>query len=89
VVDQPEEARHGGAGASDEEQSSGKVVALPIGGDIFRAQVIAAACAAEGLKVQLLTSEMAARPNTVGVEQQLLVRSEDVDTVQALIRRQG
>jgi hypothetical protein len=66
----------------------GDVVSVPVGSDIFSAQVIAEACRAEGLRVELLTTEMAARPNTVGVQQQLLVRAEDVERVQEILRRQ-
>jgi hypothetical protein len=65
-----------------------EIVSLPVGGDVFSAQVLAEACRAEGLKVELLTTEMGARPNAVGVEQQLLVRAEDVEKVRAIMRRQ-
>jgi hypothetical protein len=74
--------------SSDEDPEKGAIVALPIGGDIFRAQVIAEACRAEGLNVQLLTTELGAHPSAVGPEQQLLVRSEDVDKVREILNRQ-
>jgi hypothetical protein len=73
---------------SSEDRGSEQIVTVPVGGDIFRAQVIAEACKAEGIKVQLLTSEMGARPTAIGVEQQLLVRAEDLEKVREILSRQ-
>jgi hypothetical protein len=73
---------------SGDDQGEVEIVTVAVGSDAFRAQVIAEACRAEGLKVELLTSEMGARPTTVGVEQQLLVRAPDVEKVREILRRQ-
>lgn len=62
---------------------------VPVGTDRFRAQVIAEACRAEGLEVELLTADDNGTFSMYGEIQQhrLLVRSGDLAQVLALIQR--
>ena len=61
-------------------------VRLDLGDDIFRAEVIAAACRADGLRVQLLRND---NPETGGFRSlqpvYLLVLADDVERVQEII----
>lgn len=66
----------------------GQLVTLTLGTDIYRANLVAEACAAQGLRVELLTSEMGAHPHTPGAEQRLLIRSEDLDAVREVLAEQ-
>jgi hypothetical protein len=64
------------------------IVSLDVGDDIFRTQVITAACRSEGLRVELVRND---HPETGGFRalqpSYLLVRAEDVPRVQEIIRR--
>jgi hypothetical protein len=60
-------------------------VTIGLGTDQTRANLVAEACRARGLHVELLASEMGAHPGTAGVEQRLLVRSQDVDAVREVV----
>ncbi|MBI1843670.1 MAG: hypothetical protein HYR89_03530 [Actinobacteria bacterium] len=72
----------------DVEADPGRLVTLTLGTDIHRSYLVADACAARGLRVELLTSEMGAHPHTPGVEQRMLVRSEDLDAVRDVLSEQ-
>jgi hypothetical protein len=61
------------------------IVVVPLGGDAFRAETAAAACRAAGIRVELLVTEMGQHPASAGVQQQLLVRREDLDAVRAVL----
>ena len=74
--------------SADEEAGPGQLVTLTLGTEIHRARLVAEACAARGLRVELLTSEMGAHPHTPGVEQRMLVRSEDLDAVRDVLTDQ-
>jgi hypothetical protein len=67
----------------DEEVDS--VVTVPVGGDPFQAELAAAACRAAGLQVELLVTDMGQHPAGAGVQQQLLVRSEDLAAVMSVL----
>ena len=67
---------------------TGDVVTLTLGTDLHRANLIVEACRAQGLHVELLSSEMGAHPHTPGVEHRILVRAVDVDAVRAVIAQQ-
>ena len=64
------------------------VARLDVGDDIFRAEVIMAACQSEGFRVELVRND---HPETGGFRSlqpaYLLVRAEDVPRVQEIIRR--
>jgi hypothetical protein len=62
-----------------------ELVTIGLGTDLTRANLVAEACRARGLHVELLASEMGAHPGTAGVEQRLLVRSHDVDAVREVV----
>lgn len=66
----------------------GQLVTLSLGTDIYVANLVAEACHAEGLRVELLTSELGAHPHTPGAEQRMLVRSEDLDAVREVLAKQ-
>jgi len=61
-------------------------VRLDLGDDIFRAEVIAAACRSDGIRVQLLRND---HPETGGFRSlqpvYLLVLADDVERVQEII----
>jgi hypothetical protein len=65
------------------------LVYLPVGEDRFRAQVIAEACRAEGVRVELLTADASGVDPVIARLQEfrLLVAAADVDRVQAILRR--
>jgi hypothetical protein len=64
------------------------VVQLDLGDDIFRAQLIFAACEAEGLRVRLIRNE---HPETGALHalqpSYLLVAAEDAERAMEIIRR--
>jgi len=60
---------------------------IPLGGDRYRAHLIAEAVRAEGFKVELLTADDSGVDPFLAMIQshRLLVRSEDVDRIQAIV----
>jgi hypothetical protein len=68
-----------------------QLVYVPVGGDRFRAQMIAETCKAEGLRVELLTADESGVDPIMGRLQgfRLLVASGDADRVRAIIGRSG
>jgi hypothetical protein len=68
---------------------SDDVVVIQIGSDRFRAQVIAEACRAEGITVELLTGDDSGVDPFMAIIQQhrLLVAAEDADRVRAVVER--
>lgn len=68
-----------------------RLVYVPVGGERLRAQMIAEACRAEGLQVELLTADESGVDPIMGRIQgfRLLVASGDLDRVKAIIRRSG
>jgi hypothetical protein len=66
----------------------GDVVQVDLGDDLFTAQVIAAACEAEGLRVQLVHNEHPATGALLSVQPvYLLVVDEDLPRVREIIAR--
>lgn len=65
------------------------IVQIPIGPDLFAAQLAAEACRAEGLRVELLGGESGAHPTSTGMEQVLLVRGEDLAQAREILSRGG
>ena len=67
------------------------LVYVPVGGDRFRAQMIAETCRAEGLRVELLTADESGVDPIMGRMQgfRLLVGAAHVDRVQAIVHRAG
>jgi hypothetical protein len=67
------------------------LVYVPVGNDRFRAQVIAEACRAEGIRVELLTADNSGVDPVMGIMQghRLLVAAADADRVRAIARRSG
>ena len=70
---------------------AGDLVYVQVGGDRFRAQVIAETCRAEGLLVELLTADESGVDPVMGRLQgfRLLVAAGDVDRVRAIVGRGG
>lgn len=68
-----------------------RLVYVPVGGERLRAQMIAEACRAEGLQVELLTADESGVDPIMGRIQgfRLLVAAGDLDRVKAIIRRSG
>jgi hypothetical protein len=66
-------------------------VEIPVGPDRFAAMVLAEACRAEGIRVELLTADAFGVDPLLGRIQQhkLLVRPEDVPRVQEILGRSG
>jgi len=66
-------------------------VSIPVGPDRFAAQVIAEACRAEGIRVELITADAFGVDPILGRIQQhhLLVRPEDVPLVKEILARSG
>lgn len=67
------------------------LVCVPVGGDRFRSQMIAEACRADGLWVELSTADESGVDPIMGRIQgfRLLVASADVDRVRAIVGRSG
>ena len=67
------------------------LVYVPVGGERLRAQMIAGACRAEGIRVELLTADESGVDPVMGRIQgfRLLVAAGDADRVRAVIRRAG
>jgi hypothetical protein len=65
------------------------LVYVPVGGDRFRAQMIAETCKAEGLRVELLTADESGVDPIMGRIQgfRLLVAAADERRVRAIIGR--
>lgn len=63
---------------------SNDLTQVAVGSDMFTAQIILEACRADGLTVELLGTSTGAQPG-FGSEQYLLVRTEDLPAVQAII----
>ena len=70
---------------------SDNLVYVPVGGERLRAQMIAGACEAEGLRVELLTADESGVDPVMGRIQgfRLLVAAADAERVRAVIRRAG
>jgi len=70
---------------------AGRLVYVPVGGDRFRAQMIAETCKAEGLRVELLTADESGVDPVMGHIQgfRLLVAASDEGRVRAIIGRGG
>jgi hypothetical protein len=68
-----------------------QLVYVPVGGDRFRAQMVAETCKTEGLRVELLTADESGVDPVMGRIQgfRLLVASADVNRVRAIIGRSG
>ena len=68
-----------------------RLVYVPVGGDRFRAQVIAETCRAEGFRVELLTADESGVDPVMGRIQgfRLLVAASDVGRVHAIVGRTG
>ncbi len=66
-----------------------RLIYVPVGGDRFRAQMIAETCKADGLRVELLTADESGVDPIMGRIQgfRLLVGAGDVDRVRAIIGR--
>jgi hypothetical protein len=66
-----------------------KLVYVPVGSDRFRALVVAQACRAAGIRVQLLTSDdSGVRPHfSLMQDHRLLVAKDDVPRVEEIIAR--
>ena len=65
------------------------LVYVPVGGDRFRAQMIAEACRAEGIRVELLTADESGVDPVMGRLQgfRLLVTAADEGRVRAIVDR--
>lgn len=63
---------------------SNDITQVPVGSDHFTAQIILEACRADGLTVELLGTSHGAHPG-FGAEQYLLVRTDEIAAVQAII----
>jgi hypothetical protein len=68
-----------------------RLVYVPVGGDRFRAQMIAETCKAEGLRVELLTADESGVDPVMGRIQgfRLLVAAGDTDRVRGILGRLG
>ena len=68
-----------------------QLVPVPVGEDRFRAQILAEACRAAGIRVELITGDASGVDPVVGIIQghRLLVRADDVERVRAILRRGG
>jgi hypothetical protein len=68
-----------------------EVVYVPVGGDRFEAQVIAEACRADGIRVELLTADDGGVDPYLGLVQghRLLVSASDLDRVRAIVARRS
>ena len=66
-----------------------ELVYVAVGSDRFLAQVIAEACVAAGVRVELLTADTSGALPQLAIAQghRLLVRPGDVERVQAIISR--
>lgn len=66
-------------------------VCLSVSGDRFEAQVIAEACRAAGIRVELLTADDSGVDPVLGIIQRhrLLVAAEDLDRVRVILERRG
>ena len=68
-----------------------ELVYVPVGGERLRAQMIAEACRAEGLRVELLTADESGVDPVMGRIQgfRLLVSAAAADRVRAVIAHSG
>lgn len=68
-----------------------ELVYLTVGGDRFEAQLIAEACRAAGIRVELLTADDSGVDPVLGIIQRhrLLVAAEEVGRVRAILERRG
>ena len=66
-----------------------KLVYVPVGEDRFEAQVIAEACRAADIRVELVTGDASGVDPVLGIIQghRLLVTAGDVDRVRAILER--
>jgi len=66
-------------------------VYLSVSGDRFEAQVVAEACRAAGIRVELLTADDSGVDPVLGIIQRhrLLVAAEDLDRVRVILERRG
>ena len=68
-----------------------KLVQLPVGEDRFQAQILAEACRAAGIRVELITGDASGVDPVLGIIQghRLLVGADDVEQVRAILKRGG
>jgi hypothetical protein len=68
-----------------------ELVQVPVGEDRFQAQIVAEACRAAGIRVELLTGDASGVDPVLGIIQghRLLVRADDVERVRAILERSG
>jgi hypothetical protein len=66
-------------------------VQVPVGADRFQAQVLAEACRAAGIQVELITGDASGVDPVLGIIQghRLLVGAGDVERVRAILSRGG
>ena len=67
------------------------LVQVPVGEDRFQAQILAEACRAAGIRVELITGDASGVDPVLGIIQghRLLVGADDVERVRAILRRGG
>jgi len=68
-----------------------QLVQVPVGEDRFQAQILAVACRAAGIRVELLTGDASGVDPILGIIQghRLLMGADDVDRVRSILRRAG
>ena len=68
-----------------------KLVQVRVGEDRFQAQILAEACRAAGIRVELVTGDASGVDPVLGIIQghHLLVRTDDVERVRAILTRSG
>ena len=66
-----------------------KLVYVPVGQDRFEVQVVAEACRAAGIRVELVTGDASGVDPVLGIIQghRLLVAADDIDRVRAVLER--
>jgi len=68
-----------------------QLVQVPVGEDRFQAQILAEACRAAGIRVELITGDASGVDPVLGIIQghRLLVRADDVGRVGVILRKAG
>jgi len=81
----------GTATALYDARMAAKLVQVPVGEDRFHAQILAEACRAAGIRVELITGDASGVDPVLGIIQghRLLVRADDVERVRAILKRSG